>query len=160
MIQLLLGLVLLFSSVSMVSAEQQDHHECRVTPDIHEETSSKDELPTFLDEQKPRIKELYKQAVHYQHLLTYIPCYCGCGETANHKDNYDCFVYEIKDNGAVVWDNHATKCGLCLDIADESMKMLNEGQTVKDIRHYIDQKYKRFAKPTPTPIPRNEKKEE
>nr|WP_205187257.1 PCYCGC motif-containing (lipo)protein [Metabacillus iocasae] len=146
-------MMLLLSNGSIVVAEQHSNHDCRVTPDIREKTPSKEQLPTFLKEQSPRIKELYKQAVYYQHLLTYIPCYCGCGEMANHKDNYDCFIYEIQEDGAVVWDNHATKCGLCLDIADESIKMFNEGQAVKDIRHYIDRKYKRFAKPTPTPMP-------
>ncbi|MGQ4668363.1 PCYCGC domain-containing protein (plasmid) [Metabacillus halosaccharovorans] len=31
-----------------------------------------------------------------------MPCYCVCGDYGNHKSNYNCFVYESKENGAII----------------------------------------------------------
>jgi hypothetical protein len=130
-----------------------DHnHIVRENGDIREETSGVSALPSFLNEKPDELKKIYASAANHQELLENIPCYCGCGEAANHKNNYDCFIYENKDNGAVVWDDHATRCGVCLEIAAESMLLYNEGKTIKEIREYIDQQYQEgYAKPTPTP---------
>jgi Protein of unknown function with PCYCGC motif len=36
----------------------------------------------------------------------------------------------------------------------KSIKMKQEGKSIKEIRHYIDEKYKEgYAKPTKTPMP-------
>lgn len=66
----------------------------------------------------------------------------------------NCFVKKINEDGSVVWDDHGTRCGVCLEIAAESMKMKQEGKSIKEIRNYIDEKYKEgYAKPTKTPMP-------
>ncbi|MCG5254734.1 PCYCGC domain-containing protein [Brevibacillus thermoruber] len=124
------------------------------TGDIQETTASVNDLPSFLDKVDPQVKSIYQIAGLSNDLLQWIPCYCGCGEEAGHKHNGNCFIKEVKDDGSVVWDDHGTRCGTCLEIAFTSAKMLKEGKTVKEIRTFIDETYKSgFAKPTPTPMP-------
>lgn len=132
--------------------EHQNHTEQQSIGDIREETSGKEQKPKFLANKTEDLQSLYLAVAQHQELLEYIPCYCGCGESVNHKNNYDCFIYENKPSGAVVWDDHATKCGVCLKIANEAINDFTQGKSVKEIRHIIDEKYKNgYAKPTPTP---------
>lgn len=87
-------------------------------------------------------------------LLNSMPCYCGCGDSAGHQSNLNCFVAEIEEDGAVVWDDHGTRCGVCLHIAVEASKLKREGMSDIDIRNAIDEKYEEgYAEPTPTPMP-------
>ncbi|CAH0347368.1 PCYCGC domain-containing protein [Bacillus sp. CECT 9360] len=122
--------------------------------DIHEETKSADDMPQFLDGKPEDLTAIYAEAAKYQDLLEHIPCYCGCSESAGHRDNYDCFIHENKKNGAIVWDDHGTRCDVCVVTAAESINQFNEGKSMKEIRQYIDDKYKKgFPEPTPTPVP-------
>ncbi|TYR81588.1 hypothetical protein FZC66_07060 [Priestia megaterium] len=128
--------------------QKQEHH----THDVREETANNQTLPEFLNEKPETMKTIYAAAAENKELLENIPCYCGCGESAGHKDNYDCFVNENKENGRVVWDDHGTKCGVCLEIAAQSISDLENGKSIKEIRQNIDAAYKEgYAKPTPTP---------
>ncbi|SFA49724.1 Protein of unknown function with PCYCGC motif-containing protein [Parageobacillus thermantarcticus] len=132
---------------------KQDHSTTYTTNsgDIRETTKSIDHLPKFLNNFEEDMAVLYQQAAKHKDLLEYIPCYCGCGESANHQNNYDCFVHETRKDGSIVWDDHATKCGVCLEIAAESIASYEQGKSVKEIRQMIDEKYKEgYAKPTPT----------
>jgi bacterioferritin-associated ferredoxin len=127
-------------------------HAGHMTGDLRQETENTDHLPEFLETKSDDMKMLYQAAAKHEELLQHIPCYCGCGESAGHMNNYDCFVYENKENGVVEWDDHGTKCGVCLEIAAESIIEYGNGKTVKEIRQAIDEKYKEgYAKPTPTP---------
>lgn len=121
--------------------------------DIREETDNPELLPSFLDNKDENIQLVYASAAKHPELLEYIPCYCGCGESAGHMSNLNCFVHELEE-GKVVWDDHGTRCQACLEIAAESIVMYEKGSSVKEIRDYIDDKYKEgYAKPTPTPMP-------
>jgi hypothetical protein len=151
----MLSLSLLVSACSSnEAAENKHHHSTKYTTssgDIRETTKSIDHLPTFLSQYEEDMAVLYQQAAKHKELLENIPCYCGCGEAAGHKNNYDCFVYENKKDGSVVWDDHATKCGVCLDIAAEAISEYEQGKSIKEIRKMIDEKYKEgYAEPTPT----------
>jgi hypothetical protein len=132
--------------------EKHSNHQQHASNDIREETGSLSETPDFLRDKPENIQLIYLAAAQNKELLENIPCYCGCGESVNHKNNYDCFVYENKENGAVVWDDHGTKCGVCLEIAAQSVLDYQEGKSIKDIRSKIDSMYKDgYAKPTSTP---------
>lgn len=123
--------------------------------DLREVTASKDKLPEFLNSQSKEIQMVYALAAQVSDELEYVPCYCGCGESAGHKSNLNCFINEIRDDGSVEWDDHGTRCGVCLDIAVETAKLKSEGTSLTDIRSTIDEKYKTgYAKPTPTPMPK------
>ncbi|KXG09786.1 PCYCGC motif-containing lipoprotein [Anoxybacillus rupiensis] len=151
-----LSLSLLVSACSTEKAKDQDHQQHAKTyttssGDIRETTKSVDHLPSFLNSYDENMAVLYQQAAQHRELLESIPCYCGCGQSAGHKNNYDCFVYENKKDGTVVWDDHATKCGVCLEIAAESITAYEQGKSISEIRSMIDAKYKEgYAEPTPT----------
>src|SRR3954469_6397853 len=132
--------------------EQHSDHPPDVTSDIREETQSVNVIPDFLNEKPEEMKLIYTAAASHKDLLENIPCYCGCGDSVNHKNNYDCFVNESKENGAIVWDDHGTKCGVCLEIAAQSILDYKDGKTIEEIRAKVDNTYKEgYAKPTPTP---------
>ncbi|MFF5399696.1 PCYCGC motif-containing (lipo)protein [Peribacillus butanolivorans] len=139
-------------NVADKETSHEGHSAHTVSGDLQEETKSKEIVPEFLSEKPEEMKTIYLAVAQNQELLEKIPCYCGCGEEANHKNNYDCFIHENKKSGEVVWDDHGTRCGVCLEIAAQSILDLRDGMTIKDIRTKVDEKYKSgYAKPTPTP---------
>lgn len=134
--------------------EESGHQHTVANGDIQETTASADVLPSFLDKQSEDLKLVYKATGQATEILKWIPCYCGCGESAGHKSNMNCFVKEVKKDGSIVWDDHGTRCVACVEIAIQSIKMAQEGKSLKEIRDVIDDAYKEgYAKPTPTPMP-------
>lgn len=132
--------------------ESHSEHQETALSDLREETQSAEKLPNFLKEKPEEMQLIYAAAANHKELLENIPCYCGCADSVGHKDNYDCFVHENKENGAVVWDDHGTKCGICQEIAVQSIKEYQDGKDIKEIRTIIDEQYKEgYPKPTPTP---------
>lgn len=135
-----------------LTTKKHEQHSESASGDIREETESSKVLPTFLKDKPEDMQVIYTNVAQNKELLERIPCYCGCGESAGHKNNYDCFIYENKKDGKVVWDDHGTKCGVCLEIAAQSVSDLKAGKSIKQIRQSIDETYKSGdAKPTPTP---------
>lgn len=53
------------------------------------------------------VREAYAYAVDAYAVLRFIPCYCGCGQSVGHKDNYDCYVREPRSGGWSILDTHA-----------------------------------------------------
>lgn len=151
--------------------DHNDHHQTKTTEttehtnhanhqhklangDLQEETKSAEILPSFLENQTDDLKLVYKAAGQATEILKWMPCYCGCADSANHKSNLNCFIKEVKDNGTVVWDDHGTRCIVCVEIAIKSIKQAQEGASLKEIRKQIDQDYKEgYSEPTPTPMP-------
>ncbi|MCH1625429.1 PCYCGC domain-containing protein [Fredinandcohnia quinoae] len=131
--------------------EQHDDQAAQLG-DIREETESIEDLPAFLAKFPEEMSVIYTAAAENQELLESMPCYCGCGDSVGHKDNYDCFVFDNKKDGSLVWDDHGTKCNVCLEIAAKSIKEYQDGKSIKEIRTMIDEQYKEgYANPTPTP---------
>ncbi|MFC7442078.1 PCYCGC motif-containing (lipo)protein [Laceyella putida] len=157
-----MGTVMIVGGLAGCGAQEeaQPHHpadhanEQQMMGDARETTAGVKTLPSFVNGLDPKVAQIYQIAALNADVLKWIPCYCGCGESAGHESNLDCFIHEIKQDGQIVWDSHGTKCGTCMDIAVESAKLKQEGKSVKEIRQYIDQKYRDgYAKPTPTPMP-------
>lgn len=122
--------------------------------DLQEQTASAKILPGFLDNQSKDIRLVYQVAGQATDILKWMPCYCGCGESAGHQSNLNCFIAEIHDDGSIVWDDHGTRCQVCLEIAVESVNLYQQGKSLKEIRTIIDEKYKEgYATPTPTEMP-------
>jgi hypothetical protein len=109
-------------------------------------------LPDFLNDAPPRVREAYQFAVANPHALETVPCYCGCG-AMGHKSNLMCFVSEVNTDGTVKFDSHAAGCGICVDIAQDVMRLMNEGRTPKEIRTYVDATYSSFGPSTDTLLP-------
>jgi len=145
---------LLVFLLSACSAGQDAHQTRAANGDLREETVSVHELPSFLDGQSEGVRLVYQAAALSNDLLERIPCYCGCGKSAGHQSSLHCFVHAYREDGSVIWDDHGTRCGVCLEIAAESIRLRQEGKSVQEIREYIDEKYRDgYAEPTPTPMP-------
>lgn len=137
---------------SQVAEEHAGHGQ--VVGDIQEETEGASVLPSFLDTQTDLVKAAYQIAGQAPEVLEWMPCYCGCGESVGHKSNMNCFIQEIKEDGKIVWDDHGTRCNVCIEIAVNSVKMHQEGMSLKEIRQTIDENYNNgYAKPTDTKMP-------
>lgn len=122
--------------------------------DLQEVTASASELPAFLDGKPEDMRLVYQMAGTAEDILEYMPCYCGCGESAGHGSNFNCFIDEIREDGSVVWDDHGTRCLVCLETAVTAVQMKQEGKSMKEIRDAIDEQYNEgYAKPTDTPMP-------
>ncbi|GFN31749.1 PCYCGC domain-containing protein [Paenibacillus xylaniclasticus] len=133
---------------------EHGHIQYAVNGDLQETTESLDVLPSFLSGLPDEVSLAYQTAATLRSTLESIPCYCGCGGSAGHRSNLDCFIHEIHDDGSVVWDDHGTKCDVCIETAFQTALMLKEGKSVKEIRISIDDSYKTgYAAPTPTPMP-------
>ncbi|MGM0835050.1 MAG: PCYCGC motif-containing (lipo)protein [Bacillota bacterium] len=140
------------------TSEAQEHHKhgkpSFFQGDLREKTDSVQELPAFLDQKSDDIKIIYAAAAKHQEVLEHIPCYCGCGTSAGHKSSYQCFVHEVYEDGSLEWDDHGTRCGVCLEIAATAVVEYKDGKSIKEIREGIDEAYKEgYSSPTPTPMP-------
>jgi len=151
--------VLILSACAEKSVEKEHHDEHEhiqhnpLSGDLQELTAY-DELPSFLDSKQEELKAVYKVALQYADVLEWMPCYCGCGDSAGHKSNLNCFIKEINDDETVVWDDHGTRCLVCIEIALQSAKLSQEGKSIEEIRTIIDEQYHEgYASPTPTGMP-------
>lgn len=160
----LLALLLILAACSSSNDKQSTNDEHReesqavsrnpLSGDLQELTASAEELPKFLDSKSEDIRLVYEVSGQATDVLEWIPCYCGCGESAGHRNALNCFIAETREDGSVVWDDHGTRCPVCLDIAVESVQMHIDGKPLKEIRETIDTKYEKgYATPTETEMP-------
>ena len=158
-ISILLTLVIVITACSSQNKETNHEHEetnehAHISGDIQEETASATILPSFLDGQNEQIRLVYKVAGLSTEIIKWMPCYCGCGESVGHESNLNCFIQEVKSDGVIVWDDHGTRCGVCLQIAVDAINMTQEGKSLQEIRTIIDNTYAEgYAVPTKTEFP-------
>lgn len=107
-------------------------------------------MAQFVQEAPPTVQEAYRFAVANPDVMHKIPCYCGCG-AMGHKDNLSCYVKEFRPDGSIEFDNHATGCSICVDITQDVMRLMRQGQDLKSIRGYVDQQYSQYGPSTNTP---------
>lgn len=155
--KLFLSVCLLLFSFSLVTGCQSETHQETGQNELHQatgdirETTDRNQLPLFLESYSAEVTRIYQEVPKHSDLLANMPCFCGCGQSVGHRNNLDCFIHQ-QSNDQITWDSHATTCGVCLEIADESIQMKESGKSDKEIREVIDQKYgKGYAEPTPTP---------
>ena len=63
-------------------------------------------LPAHIRSAPSPVREAYTYAVEHPEVLQYMPCYCGCGMSAGHTSNLDCFIKERRPDGTIVFDDH------------------------------------------------------
>lgn len=102
-------------------------------------------MPSAVRTAPERVAEAYRFAKANPDITGQIPCYCGCG-AMGHASNYACFW---QADGSL--DEHALGCGICVDIAQDTIQGLRDGRSLADIRAQIDADYSRFGPPTNTP---------
>ncbi|MBM3809380.1 MAG: hypothetical protein FJW22_14440 [Acidimicrobiia bacterium] len=106
------------------------------------------------------VRATYDFAAQYPEILSYVPCYCGCG-SQGHKANDACFIARRDQKGNVLeWDTHGFGCTICIDVAREAMQMYQSGADVRSIRAAIERKWTPGygSGKTPTPLPPPAKK--
>ena len=109
------------------------------------------DMPAEVQKASVSVSDAYRFAVANPDALKNVPCYCGCGKVG-HTSNYSCYVKEIKPNGDVVFDQHALGCGICVDIAQDVMKMTRDGKSPKEIRTAIDTTFAQYGPSNMAPV--------
>jgi hypothetical protein len=124
---------------------------CTSSADV--KLAAESDLPGFVAAAAPRVREAYRFAIANPEALETVPCYCGCGNMG-HTSNLSCF---IQDPGTgwktITFEKHATGCGICVDIAQDVMRMTAEGKKPLEIRRSIDATYSSFGPATDSPFP-------
>ena len=106
-------------------------------------------MPAEVKTAPTTVQQAYQFAVANPDVMKQIPCYCGCGKMG-HTSNYSCYVQSVDDKGAVTFDTHALGCSICVDITQDTMRLLRQGKTVTEIKASIDQTYSKYG---PSNIP-------
>jgi len=60
--------------------------------------------PDYVLNAPPEVKELYEFQVTHGDLMRWMPCFCGCGQTAGHRSNRDCYIRRVNPDGSAVFD--------------------------------------------------------
>lgn len=115
---------------------------CAATPSHDLKMTSLNTLPTKMQNAPTRVREAYQFAVANPDALKNVPCYCGCG-AIGHTSNYSCYYNEAKQ----MFDEHALGCSVCVDIAQDVMKLTRDGKSPPDIRAVIVATYSQFGPP-------------
>lgn len=86
-----------------------------------------------------RTEEAYQYAMEHQAMLQWIPCFCGCG-AMGHGNNADCY-FEPSATGSIVFEEHASYCGVCVDITLRTKQLAASGASLASIRTTIDAEF-------------------
>lgn len=111
--------------------------------------ASLENMPANVQDAPVTVQQSYQFAVANPEILQQVPCYCGCG-SMGHTSNYACYVMEGNADGSLKFDDHALGCSICVDITQDTMRLLNQAKTVPEILAYVDQTYAQFG---PSNIP-------
>jgi hypothetical protein len=106
-------------------------------------------MPAEVQEAPVTVRQAYQFAAANPGTLSQIPCYCGCGEMG-HASNYDCYISGTDAGGAIAYDSHALGCSICVDITQDTMRLLDQGKSVPEIKAYVDSTYAQYG---PSNIP-------
>jgi hypothetical protein len=111
--------------------------------------ASLDGMPAEVRSAPVAVQQAYQFAVANPDVLTQVPCYCGCG-VMGHASNYACYVSDSSPEGGITYDSHALGCSICVDITQDTIRLLDEGKSVAEIKAYVDQTYAQYG---PSNIP-------
>lgn len=122
---------------------------CNATTDEHTlKMASLDPMPQDVKMSPVTVQQAYQFAVANPDVMKQIPCYCGCGK-AGHTSNYSCYVAG-EQNGKIEYDLHAIGCSICVDITQDTMRLLKDGKSPGEIKLYVDSTYSKYG---PSNIP-------
>src|SRR4030066_1171032 len=106
--------------------------------------ASMDSMPAEVKSAPIAVQQAYQFALANPDVLKQIPCYCGCG-AIGHTSNYSCYVSGVDANEKASFDTHALGCSICVDISQDTMRLMEQGKTVPEIKTYIDQTYSQYG---------------
>lgn len=120
---------------------------CQATPgpDGHDLAMAPlSDMPADVQAAPVTVQEAYQFAVANPEIVKQMPCYCGCG-AMGHTSNYSCYVADVGEEGEVTFDPHALGCSICVDITQDTMRLLRQGQSPAEIRAYVDSTYAKYG---------------
>lgn len=89
-------------------------------------------------------QQAYQFAVANPDVMQQVPCYCGCGNMG-HTSSYMCYVKSVEADGTINFDSHAIGCSICVDITQDTLRLLKQGKNATEIKAYVDKTYSRFG---------------
>jgi hypothetical protein len=105
---------------------------------------SMDQMPEDVRSAPVTVQQAYQFAFANPDVMKQIPCYCGCG-AVGHTSNYSCYVSNVSSPGEITYDSHALGCSICVDITQDTMRLLKQGKSVAEIKADIDQTYSKYG---------------
>jgi hypothetical protein len=103
-----------------------------------------DKMPAAVQSAPGSVRTAYQFAAANPDVMKQLPCYCGCG-SIGHTSNYSCYVSHEDPQGSITFDNHALGCSICVDITQDTMRLMRDGKTVPEIRAYVDVTYSKYG---------------
>jgi hypothetical protein len=107
--------------------------------------------PDFVSGADQATQAAYAFAIARPDVVEWLPCYCGCG-AMGHMSNLDCFI-KPTEGAPVVFEEHGSYCGVCVETALMGQDMLAKGATLIQIRAAVDTEFGDLAPGTPTDLP-------
>ena len=71
----------------------------------------------------------------------------------DHRNNTDCFLHPRAAGMPIEFEEHASYCGVCVDIALVAKSMSADGKSMLEIRAAVDARFGGIAPGTDTPLP-------
>lgn len=103
-----------------------------------------DKMPAEVQSAPATVQAAYQFAAANPGVMKGVPCYCGCGNIG-HTSNYFCYVTAVDATGKITFDQHALGCSLCVDITQDTMRLLKEGKSVPEIKAFVDATYSKYG---------------
>lgn len=100
-------------------------------------------LPSEMQSAPTRVRAAYQFAAANPQVSMNVPCYCGC-DSLGHTSNFQCYVSRVEPGGVLIYDHHAIGCATCVNITQDSMRLLKEGKDVATIRAYVIATYSKY----------------
>ena len=96
-------------------------------------------LPDFLSDATSNTKNAYLFASDEknQPALEAAECFCQCG----HDSLFGCFITERKPDGKIVFAEHGSRCGLCVNEVLFVKKLVGEGKSAEEVGELIDKEF-------------------
>jgi hypothetical protein len=102
------------------------------------------DMPAEVRAAPATVQQAYQFAAEHQDIVKRIPCYCGCG-AMGHKSSYSCYISSVGADHKITYDTHALGCSICVDITQDTMRLLKQGKTVAEIKTIVDQTYSQYG---------------
>lgn len=142
-----IALIVMLQATSLLSACSSNTTSTNETGELA--MASMDGMPAEVKSAPTTVQQAYQFNVANPDVMKQIPCYCGCGKMG-HTSNYSCYVQSVDEQGVITYDTHALGCSICVDITQDTMRMLRQGKTVAEIKASVDQTYAKYG---PSNIP-------
>ncbi len=140
--------LLLFSFVAIILLASLPA--CTATQEsVHVNMAPMDKMPAEVQSAPVSVQQAYQFALANPDIMQQIPCFCGCGRLG-HESNYSCYVQNIDTQGNINFDDHALGCSICVDITQDTMRLMKQGKNPQEIRAYVDATYSKYG---PSNIP-------